>query len=156
MGDLSRYNQAVKGYMQNGLSREAAEKQAGWDAARELTSTALRGGIRGIAFAAGGMAFNAGRQRLGSSTDSLYAGNRRNDAQVNDMAARAANGQIAGPGASKASVETDYTKEDFRTAQLLNQDAPRSPFTMESQSGIMGEKFRDNKLESTAKCYTVG
>ena len=54
------------------------------------------------------------------------------------MAARAANGQIAGPGASKASVETDYTKEDFRTAQLLNQDAPRSPFTMESQSGIMG------------------
>ena len=121
MGDLSRYNQAVQGYMRNGLSRQAAERQAGWDMARDLTQTAVQGGVRGIAFSAGGMAYGSGRQRSRGSYD------------VNDMAARAANGQIAGDGASR--VDPSFTDTDLALAEILQEDAPRKPFTDEVQGG---------------------
>ena len=123
MGDLSRYNQAVQGYMRNGLSRQAAERQAGWDMARDLTQTAVQGGVRGIAFSAGGMAYGSGRQRSRGSYD------------VNDMAARAANGQIAGDGASR--VDPSFTDTDLEIAEILQEDAPRKPFTDEVDSGIV-------------------
>ena len=121
MGDLSRYNQAVQGYMRNGLSRQAAERQAGWDMARDLTQTAVQGGVRGIAFSAGGMAYGSGRQRSRGSYD------------VNDMAARAANGQIAGDGASR--VDPSFTDTDLEIAEILQEDAPRKPFTDEVNGG---------------------
>ena len=137
MGDLSRYNQAVQGYMRNGLSRQAAERQAGWDMARDLTQTAVQGGVRGIAFSAGGMAYGSGRQRSRGSYD------------VNDMAARAANGQIAGDSASR--VDPSFTDTDLEIAEILQEDAPRKPFTYEVDSGIVEADEKVSNFDSQAK-----
>lgn len=49
---------------------------------------------------------------------------------------------------------TPYTQEDFRIAQNMNENAPRSLFTMEGQGDIMG--VEEQKTGSASGQYAVG
>ena len=116
MGEKSHYESQLRRYIQQqGLSREAAEKAVLLDELRAAGSIAP--------FVSGVMLHGAswGMRML-------------NDAQILRQM------QELGPLEKKFDPDvTPYTEEDFRIAQSLQEDAPRSPFTMESQGGIMGE-----------------
>ena len=129
MGEKSHYESQLRRYIQQqGLSREAAEKAVLLDELRAAGSIAP--------FVSGVMLHGAswGMRML-------------NDAQILRQM------QELGPLEKKFDPDvTPYTEEDFRIAQSLQEDAPRNPFTMESERDRMGVE----PTEETTGTYDFG
>ena len=121
MGEKSHYESQLRRYIQQqGLSREEAEKAVLLDELRATGSIAP---------------FVSGLMLYGASW-----GMRMLD-DVNILRQRH---EYVPPEKNFDPDVTPYTQEDFRIAQILQDEAPKKTFEDDSNDGIMGKQMREN------------
>lgn len=112
LGDLSDYNMAKAEYIQQGMSEEAAEKQATKDALHQIFLDALGGAISGVAMGGGASVVNRAVSRAsGERAENNIASSLVSDIDESEVQKRAAKYEKKGMSTEEA---TQKAREDIQ------------------------------------------
>lgn len=170
-GDKSNYNLTVENYMQNGMSREEAEKQANEDFfILDPLRSAAGGALSGFAFGSGGTMLGNIRNRYnranvdnnnypydtsrGDLNDVENINNKEEGPQVSDAEAPNDTPEAAHALLS-SNLNISQNSEEINSDQGQNSPPTDSFRTPEGEGETVANQFAENSLQKAAEAGTV-